>query len=195
MSPLLASTEFKNELPLWDSGTASEPDEQVVINQIWDEVRRFMWNYVGIVRSHQRLKHALEQVRIHQREIQAYYEKSIVSRDLIELRNLAQTAELIIMAAQRRKQNIGLHFNPPHAILVQYPRGTWFAFLSEELNEVVLLLDLRLRNPRRCASALKVSPTNQKMISSARTSREILQQIFALQISFSHGLFSQNVLT
>lgn len=97
--------------PAWDASRATPSTESIIVRHHWLAIQQLMWHYVGIVRSHQRLKHALEQVRIHQREIQAYYEKSIVSRDLIELRNLAQTAELIIMAAQRRKQNIGLHFN------------------------------------------------------------------------------------
>lgn len=102
------------DAPPWDGSRAKPSKEGIIIRHHWLAIQQLMWNYVGIVRSHARLKHALEQIRMHQREIQDFYEKSTLTRDLIELRNLAQASELIILAAQREKKNIGLHFNVDH---------------------------------------------------------------------------------
>jgi L-aspartate oxidase len=97
-------------LPEWDSGKAAEPDELVVIRQVWEEIRRFMWNYVGIVRTHRRMKRARRRIQLVQEEIDAYYWDFKVTKDLIELRNLATVADLVVTCALRRRESRGLHY-------------------------------------------------------------------------------------
>ncbi|QRX82685.1 L-aspartate oxidase [Glaciimonas sp. PAMC28666] len=98
-------------LPAWDESRVTDADEEVVISHNWDELRRFMWNYVGIVRTNKRLERAQHRIRLLKEEIDEYYTHFRISRDLLELRNLVQVASLIVESALARRESRGLHYS------------------------------------------------------------------------------------
>ncbi len=111
-------------VPNWDASRVSSSDEKVVISHNWDELRRFMWDYVGIVRTNKRLERAQHRIKLLQSEIQEYYSNCEVTRDLLELRNLATVSELIIRCALQRKESRGLHYTLDYPELSPIARDT-----------------------------------------------------------------------
>ena len=112
------------ELPQWDESRVTDADEEIVISHNWDELRRFMWDYVGIVRTNKRLARARSRIGLLAREIDEYYANFRVTNDLIELRNLVLSADLIVRSAQRRRESRGLHFSRDYPQLLPQARNT-----------------------------------------------------------------------
>lgn len=108
----------------WDESRVTDSDEEVVIKQNWTEIRRFMWNYVGIVRTTKRLERAQHRIRLLREEVADYYGHFRVTTDLIELRNLLQCAELIVRSALRRHESRGLHYTLDYPEAAAEPRDT-----------------------------------------------------------------------
>ena len=111
----------------WDESRVTDSDEEVVIKQNWTEIRRFMWNYVGIVRTTKRLERAKHRIELLMREVDDYYGSFRVTTDLIELRNLLQAAELIVKSALARHESRGLHYT------MDYPE------MADEAKDTVLV--------------------------------------------------------
>jgi L-aspartate oxidase len=115
------------DVPAWDDSRVQNPDEDVVILHNWEELRHFMWNYVGIVRTTKRLERALNRIQMLKHEIEEYYSSYVMSKNLIELRNLALVSEMIVRCALMRKESRGLHYT------LDYPE------LSSEIKDSILV--------------------------------------------------------
>jgi L-aspartate oxidase len=109
----------------WDESKVSDSDEEVIIQHNWHELRLFMWDYVGIVRTNKRLERAHHRIQLLQQEVDDYYSNFKVSNNLLELRNLLTVAELIVKCAKERKESRGLHFNLDYPNKLDNPRPTF----------------------------------------------------------------------
>ena len=128
-------------IPDWDESRVQNSDEQVVISHNWDELRRFMWDYVGIVRTNKRLERAQHRIKLLQKEIQEYYGNCRVSRDLLELRNLATVSELIIRCALERRESRGLHYTLDYPELSNIARDTIMVPINFAGQDVIIRRD------------------------------------------------------
>ncbi|MGQ0442901.1 MAG: L-aspartate oxidase [Methylophilaceae bacterium] len=125
-------------LPNWDESRVTDADEEVLITHTWNELRRFMWNYVGIVRTNKRLSRALHRIHMLRDEVHEFYSNFRVSNNLIELRNLLQVAELIVQSAIERHESRGLHYSKdypnllPEAVPTVLEPGTHYSLLDSK---------------------------------------------------------------
>ena len=120
----LPSADCEEPIAPWDESQVSNSDEEVIIQHNWHELRLFMWDYVGIVRTDKRLERAMRRIKLLEQEITEYYSHFRVSNNLLELRNLVTVAELIVRCAMERKESRGLHFNLDHPEQVDNPMPT-----------------------------------------------------------------------
>ena len=112
------------EIRAWDESRVTDSDEEVVIAQTWGEIRRFMWNYVGIVRTTKRLERARHRIDMLRQEVRDYYAHFRVTPDLIELRNLVEVADLIVRSALARHESRGLHYTLDYPHQLPEPKDT-----------------------------------------------------------------------
>lgn len=122
--PKLSSASVEEAILPWDESQVSDSDEEVIIQHNWHELRLFMWDYVGIVRTDKRLERAMRRINLLEQEIAEYYAHFRVSNNLLELRNLVTVAELIVRCAMQRKESRGLHFNVDHPHQLTNPKPT-----------------------------------------------------------------------
>ena len=120
----IEQTEFPASINPWDESRVSESDDEVLVSHNWDEIRRCMWDFVGIVRNDKRLLRAERRIKLLREEVRDYYIKHPVTHDNLELRNLALVAELIITSALERKESRGLHYNLDYPELADAPEDT-----------------------------------------------------------------------
>jgi L-aspartate oxidase len=130
-------SKFETARP-WDESRVTHSDEDVIISHNWDELRRFMWDYVGIVRSQKRLERAEHRVKLLQKEIQEYYSNYKIRKNLIELRNLVLVSELIIRCAKQRKESRGLHYTLDHPALSDIAKDTIMVPINFAAQNVVV---------------------------------------------------------
>ena len=134
ISEKINSVSLSKSLPAWDESEVTNSDDKVLVSHNWDEIRRLMWNFVGIVRSSKRLRMADRRIKAIREEIRDYYRKNKVTKDNLELRNIALVAELIITCALQRKESRGLHY------IVDYPKT------QEEVKDTLLVPPSFFRN-------------------------------------------------
>ena len=120
----ISSTAHSTEIDAWDESRVRKSKDEVLISHNWDELRRCMWDFVGIVRNDERLHRAERRIKLLREEVQSYYSKHRVTKDMLELRNLALVAELIIACAIARKESRGLHFTQDYTELEETPSDT-----------------------------------------------------------------------